>query len=58
MTDLELTRAGQLMTNATFQPMIVYPIVAGLYFALCWPLSVWSQRLENQMRIENAIGRK
>jgi polar amino acid transport system permease protein len=55
---VELTRAGQLMTSATFQPMIVYPIVAGLYFALCWPLSVWSQRLENQMRIENAIGRK
>jgi polar amino acid transport system permease protein len=55
---VELTRAGQLMTNATFQPMIVYPIVAGLYFALCWPLSVWSQRLENHMRIENAIGRK
>ena len=55
---VELTRAGQLMTNATFQPMIVYPIVAGLYFALCWPLSVWSQRLERQMRVENAIGRK
>jgi polar amino acid transport system permease protein len=55
---VELTRAGQLMTNATFQPMIVYPIVAGLYFALCWPLSVWSQHLENQLRVENAIGRK
>jgi polar amino acid transport system permease protein len=55
---VELTRAGQLMTNATFQPMIVYPIVAGLYFALCWPLSVWSQHLENQMRVENAIGRR
>jgi polar amino acid transport system permease protein len=55
---VELTRAGQLMTNATFQPMIVYPIVAGLYFALCWPLSVWSRRLERQMRVENAIGRK
>jgi polar amino acid transport system permease protein len=55
---VELTRAGQLMTNATFQPMIVYPIVAGLYFALCWPLSLWSQRLEKQLRVENAIGRK
>ena len=55
---VELTRAGQVMTNATFQPMIVYPIVAGLYFVLCWPLSVWSQRLEIQMRIENAIGHR
>ena len=29
---VELTRAGQLMVNVTFQPMIVYPIVAALYF--------------------------
>jgi polar amino acid transport system permease protein len=55
---VELTRAGQLMTNATFQPMIVYPIVAALYFALCWPLSLWSQHLERQLRVENAIGRE
>jgi polar amino acid transport system permease protein len=55
---VELTRAGQLMTNATFQPMTVYPIVAGLYFALCWPLSVWAQHLEARLRVENAIGRK
>ena len=55
---VELTRAGQLMTNATFQPMTVYPIVAGLYFALCWPLSVWSQHLEKQLRVENPIGRR
>ena len=55
---VELTRAGQLMTNATFQPMTVYPIVAGLYFALCWPLSLWAQHLETKLRVENAIGRK
>ena len=55
---VELTRAGQLMTNATFQPMIVYPIVAGLYFALCWPLSVWSQHLEKRLRVENVMGRR
>jgi polar amino acid transport system permease protein len=55
---VELTRAGQLMTNATFQPMLVYPIVAGLYFSLCWPLSLWSQHLERQLRVENAIGRR
>ncbi len=29
---VELTRAGQLMTNMTFKPMIVYPVVAALYF--------------------------
>src|SRR4030095_6158254 len=55
---VEVTRAGQLMTNATFQPMIVYPIVAGLYFVLCWPLSLWAQYLEKQLRVENVMGRK
>ena len=55
---VELTRAGQLMTNATFQPMVVYPIVAALYFVLCWPLSILSQRLEKRLRVENGIGRK
>jgi len=46
---VELTRAGQLIVNVTFQPMIVYPIIALLYFALCWPLSLASLRLERRM---------
>jgi polar amino acid transport system permease protein len=53
---VELTRAGQLMTNATFKPMIIYPIVAGLYFVLCWPLSLLSQILER--RIDASLGIK
>jgi polar amino acid transport system permease protein len=53
---VELTRAGQLMTDATFQPMIVYPIVAALYFLLCWPLSLLAQTLER--RIDATIGIK
>jgi polar amino acid transport system permease protein len=53
---VELTRAGQLMSNATFQPTIVYPIVAALYFCLCWPLSFWAQKLETRFRVGNAIG--
>ena len=53
---VELTRAGQLMTDATFQPMIVYPIVAALYFILCWPLSLLAQILER--RIDAALGLK
>lgn len=42
----ELTRAGQIVNNATFRPFLVFSIVAGLYFALCWPLSWASRRLE------------
>jgi polar amino acid transport system permease protein len=43
---VELTRAGQLMTNVTFEPLVVYPIVALLYFLMCWPLSIIGLRLE------------
>jgi polar amino acid transport system permease protein len=45
---VELTRAGQLMANVTVQPMIIYPLVAAMYFALCWPLSVAAGRLERR----------
>jgi polar amino acid transport system permease protein len=53
---VELTRAGQLMVNVTFQPMIVYPLVAVLYFILCWPLSLLALRLER--KIDAALGIK
>jgi polar amino acid transport system permease protein len=53
---VELTRAGQLMVNVTFQPMIVYPLVAVLYFILCWPMSLLALRLER--KIDAALGIK
>jgi polar amino acid transport system permease protein len=46
---VELTRAGQLMVNVTYQPMIVYPLVAALYFVVCWPISFAAGRLEARM---------
>nr|WP_278116473.1 amino acid ABC transporter permease [Mesorhizobium sp. WSM4875]WIE94822.1 amino acid ABC transporter permease [Mesorhizobium sp. WSM4875] len=45
----ELTRAGQIISNNTFQPLIVFGLVGAMYFALCWPLSVLSDRLEKRM---------
>ena len=53
---VELTRAGQLMVNVTFQPMVVYPVVAMLYFSICWPLSHLSRKLER--RIDADLGVK
>ena len=48
--DVATTKAGQLIANATFEPFLVYGLVAVLYFALCFPISIWSQRLEKRMR--------
>ncbi|KAB8312565.1 amino acid ABC transporter permease [Erwinia endophytica] len=46
---VELTRSGQIIANATFSPFLVYGSVALLYFLLCFPLSLWSRRLEQQL---------
>jgi len=47
----ELSKAGTIVTNATFQPFTVYGLVALVYFALCWPLSKSSQILERKLNV-------
>jgi polar amino acid transport system permease protein len=44
----EITRAGQIINNATFEPLRVFATVAALYFAICWPLSLMAARMERQ----------
>jgi polar amino acid transport system permease protein len=46
---IELTKTGTMITNATFRPFTVYACVALMYFALCFPLSAWSRRLERRL---------
>jgi polar amino acid transport system permease protein len=43
---VELTRAGQVINNSIFQPFEVYLLIAILYFAMCYPISIVSRRLE------------
>jgi polar amino acid transport system permease protein len=45
----DLTRAGTIVTNATFQPFLVYGLVALIYFAMCYPLTVCSRLLERRL---------
>lgn len=46
---VELSRAGQLVNNATFQAFQVFSLVAVIYFAICFPLSRLSRHLEKVM---------
>lgn len=48
---VELSKAGTVVTNATFQPFTVYGLVALIYFTLCWPLSKSSQILERKLSV-------
>jgi polar amino acid transport system permease protein len=50
---VELARAGQVINNSTFQPFVTFMLIAALYFALCYPLSVWSRRLERKFHVAN-----
>ncbi|WP_295528195.1 amino acid ABC transporter permease [uncultured Pseudacidovorax sp.] len=44
----EITRAGQIINNATFQPLEVFSTVAALYFVICWPLSLLAAHMERR----------
>ena len=46
---VELARAGQVVSAATFQPLLTYALVAAIYFALCLPLTLWSRSLEARL---------
>lgn len=45
---VEVTRSGQIINNATFQPLIVFSVVAAIYFVLCWPLSLLAAHMERR----------
>jgi polar amino acid transport system permease protein len=48
---VELTRASQIMTAATFAPLQVYLIAAAIYFVICFSLSQFSQVLERRVHV-------
>jgi polar amino acid transport system permease protein len=46
---VELARAGQIVNDATFQPIKVFGTVGLIYFCLCIPLSILSRRMERSL---------
>jgi polar amino acid transport system permease protein len=47
---VELSRAGQIVSNQTFRPLMVFAIVGLLYFLICWPLSLWGAHVEKRLQ--------
>ncbi len=45
----EMTRTAQILTNATFQPFLIFGLVALIYFAICFPLTYAARRLERRL---------
>jgi len=46
---VEVTKAGSMVANATFQPLLVFGVVASIYFVLCFPVSLFAKRLERRL---------
>ena len=49
---VELTRAAQVVNDATFRPFFIFGLVGFVYFRLCWPLSLYSNTMEKRLRIK------
>ncbi|MFT4173523.1 MAG: amino acid ABC transporter permease [Rhodocyclaceae bacterium] len=48
---VELTKAGGMIANVTYAPLIVYACVALLYFTLCFPLTLYARFLERKLHV-------
>jgi polar amino acid transport system permease protein len=48
---VELTRAAQVVNNATFRPFTIFALVALVYYVICRPLSAYSKRMERKLLV-------
>jgi polar amino acid transport system permease protein len=48
---VELARTGRIIVERTNESLLVFTIVALVYFIICYPLSVYSQRLERALKV-------
>lgn len=48
---VELTKAGGMIANVTYAPLLVFGCVALIYFALCFPISLYARTLERKLNV-------
>ncbi|GLQ12057.1 ABC transporter permease [Devosia yakushimensis] len=51
----ELTRAAQIVSNATFKPLPVFLTAAAFYFAINFPLTMLSRHLERRFKVGGMV---
>src|SRR5689334_2816758 len=49
---VELSRSGQLVSSITYKPLLAYGLAGACYFAICFPLSRLSARLEKRYAVK------
>ena len=45
----EASRAGSIVSNQIYRPLLVFGVVGAMFFAMCWPLSLYGRMLERRM---------
>ncbi|MFW7342124.1 amino acid ABC transporter permease [Pollutimonas sp. H1-120] len=45
----ELSYNAKILNNSTFEPFLYFGCAAALYFAICYPMSMWSRKLERKL---------
>ncbi|RUU57847.1 amino acid ABC transporter permease [Mesorhizobium sp. M2C.T.Ca.TU.002.02.1.1] len=48
---VELTRAAQIVNNATFRAFTIFAVAALVYYAICRPLSAYGRKLEQKLQV-------
>ncbi len=48
---MEITKTGSMISNATFNPLLVYALVAVGYFLICYPLSAFARHIERRFHV-------
>lgn len=51
---VELTRAGNMIMNVTYAPFTVFACVALIYFAMCYPISLFARHLERKLHVRRS----
>jgi polar amino acid transport system permease protein len=49
---VELSRAAQIVNNATYRAFTIFAVTALVYYLICRPLSVYGSKLEQRLRID------
>ena len=45
----ELARTGQMLSNITYRPLLIYSVIGAVYFVVCWPVSWMGRRMERRL---------
>jgi polar amino acid transport system permease protein len=49
---MELTRAGNIVSNLTYDPITTYLVVAAIYFIICYGISLLGRKYEKSLGVQ------